>query len=74
MRVSCELDAATISEATVDKLTVQYVKDALGAIFEYTDADDGNDHTRIATIAMVAGAIELADNIKQEIKKGAVRD
>lgn len=57
-----------IDEACINHNVVRLVDEMTATLYEYADANDQEDHERIATLGGIRGICDLANALKEVLK------
>lgn len=57
-----------IDEACINHNVVRLVDEMTAALYEFSDANDQDDHVRISTLGGIRGVCDLANVLKEVLK------
>ena len=58
-----------IDEASINHNVAQLVGELVEDLYEFTNADEGSDHLRIAMLGAICGICQMADAMKAVLKE-----
>lgn len=57
-----------IDEECINHNVALLVGDLIGELYDFTNADEGSDHLRIAVLGEIRGICQMADAMKEVLK------